>query len=157
MMKRTWWTLSLRKWTTKMISIQPMKSCTMFIRNMRNYIGWPPKSWVMWNLIEKSFPRSLMKPIRPLEHCDLRTTSLLKRQRSLKQNYYRLVLNWRGLLVQSSIRCLAFRNLLLIESVWSMISLLLILLLLVLLCLSHLLIMLILRTMNVKLIQLVRT
>ena len=52
---------------------------------------------------------------------------------------------------QSLMRCLAFRNLLLIELVWGMIFLLLILLLLVLLCLSHLLIMLILRTMMLKL------
>ena len=77
---------------------------------------------------------------------------LAKRQRILKKNCYKLELNWRGLPVQNSMRCLVFRNILLIEPVWGMISLLLILLLLVLLCLSHLLIMLILRTMNVKLI-----
>ena len=42
--------------------------------------------------------------------------------------------------MQNLIRCLVFRNLLLIESVWGMISLPLILFLLVLLCLFHLLI-----------------
>ena len=41
--------------------------------------------------------------------------------------------------MQSSVRCLAFRKLLLTKSVWSMISLLLILPHLVQLCLSHLL------------------
>ena len=75
-----------------------------------------------------------MKQIKPLELCGSRTTSLLKRQRSLKQNCHGLELNWRGLLVQNSMRCLAFKNLLLIEPVWGMISLLLILHLLVLLC-----------------------
>ena len=59
--------------------------------------------------------------------------------------------------MQSSVRCLAFRKLLLTKSVWSMISLLLILPHLVQLCLSHLLIMLILRIMNVKLKQLMKT
>ena len=44
MMKRTWWILSSRKWTIKIISIQPMKNCTWFMRSMRNYIGWPPKN-----------------------------------------------------------------------------------------------------------------
>ena len=38
-----------------------------------------------------------MKQIKPLEPCDLRTTSLLKREKSLKQNCYRLELNWREL------------------------------------------------------------
>ena len=106
---------------------------------------------------ERSSLQRLMKQIKPLEFCGSRTTSLLKRQRSLRQNYYRLKLNWSGLLVQNSMRCLAFRNLLLIEPAWGKISLLLILPLLVILCLSHLLIMLILRTMNIKLKQLVRT
>ena len=80
-----------------------------------------------------------------------------KGPRSLKQCCIKSKLNWRGLPVQSLMKCLAFRNLLLIELVWGMISFLLILLLLALLCLSHLLIMLILRTMMSKLIQLVRT
>ena len=88
---------------------------------------------------------------KPLELCGLRTISLLKGQRSLKQNCSKSELNWKGLLVQSSMRCLAFRKLFLIESVWGMISLLLILPPLVQLYLSHLLIMLILRTMNLKL------
>ena len=88
---------------------------------------------------------------KPLELCGLRTISLLKGQRSLKQNCSKSELNWKRLLVQSSMRCLAFRKLFLIESVWGMISLLLILLPLVQLYLSHLLIMLILRTMNLKL------
>ena len=127
MKKRTWWSLSLRKWMNKMTSILPMLSCTRFPKSMKNYIGWPPRSWEM-------------KPIKPLEFCGLRTTSLLKEQRSLKQNCSNLEHNWRGLLVQSSMRGLAFINLLLIELVWGMISLLLILPLLVLFCLSHLLI-----------------
>ena len=87
----------------------------------------------------------------------LRTIPWLKRPRSLKQNCHMLELNWGGLLVQSLMKCLAFRSLPLIEPAWGMISLLLILLLLALLCMSHLLIMLILRTMITKLIQLVRT
>ena len=87
----------------------------------------------------------------------LRTIPWLKRPRSLKQNCHMLELNWGGLLVQSLMKCLAFRSLRLIEPAWGMISLLLILLLLALLCMSHLLIMLILRTMITKLIQLVRT
>ena len=74
-----------------------------------------------------------------MELYDSKTTSLSKGQRSLKQNYSRLELNWRGLPVQSLTRCLAFKKLLMIKLVWSMISLLLILPLLVLLCLSHLL------------------
>ena len=80
-----------------------------------------------------------------------------KGPRSLKQCCFKSKLNWRGLPEQNLMKCLVFRNLFLIELVWGMISFLLILPLLVLLCLSHLLIMLILRTMNVKLIQLVRT
>ena len=75
------------------------------------------KSWVIWNLIKKSFPQSLMKPIRLLEHCDLRTISWLRRPRNLKQNYSKLELSWRGLLVRSLMRCLIFRNLLSIEPV----------------------------------------
>ena len=42
---------------------------------------------------------------RPLELCSLRTISLLKGQRSLKQNCSKSELNWKGLLVQSSMRC----------------------------------------------------
>ena len=76
----------------------------------------------------------LMKPIKPLEFCGLRTTSLLKEQINLKQNCSKFEHNWRGLPVQSSMICLTFRNLLLIELVWGMISLLLILPLLVVLC-----------------------
>ena len=93
----------------------------------------------------------LMKLIRPLEYCGLRTTSWLKGPKSLKKSCSRLELDWKGLPVQSLMRCLAFRNLFLIDPVWGMISLLLILLLLVLLCLFHLLIMLSLRTMMLKL------
>ena len=52
--------------------------------------------------------------------------NFLKGQRSLRWNCFRLELNWRGLLVQSSMRCLAFRKPLLIKLVWGMISLLLI-------------------------------
>ena len=28
----------------KMLSIQLVKSCIRFLRSMRNYMGWPPKS-----------------------------------------------------------------------------------------------------------------
>ena len=52
----------------KMISIQPMINYTSFLRNIRNFIGQPPRSSVMWNLIVKSFPQRLMKLIRLLEH-----------------------------------------------------------------------------------------
>ena len=41
--------------------------------SMRNCIGWPPRSSVMWSLNEKKSPQSLMKLTRPLEHYDLRT------------------------------------------------------------------------------------
>ena len=40
-----------------------------------------------------------------MELCKSRTTSFLKGQRSLKRNCSRLELNWRGLTVQSSIKC----------------------------------------------------
>jgi len=86
----------------------------------------------MWNLIEKSSSQSLTKLIRLLEHYGLKIISWLKGPRSLKQNCFKLELNWRGLPVQNLMRCLTFRNLLLIELVWGMIFLLLILLLLVL-------------------------
>ena len=75
----------------------------------------------------------------------------LKRPRRLKRSCFKLELNWRGLPVQNLMRCLTFKNLLLIELAWGVISLPLILLLLVLLCLFHLLIMLFLRTMMWKL------
>ena len=45
--KRTWWSLSLRRWMIKMIFIQPMRNCTSFLRSMKNFIGWPPRSLVM--------------------------------------------------------------------------------------------------------------
>ena len=44
------------------------ESYTMSQRSKRRCIGWHPKSSVMWSLSEKSFPQSLMKPIRLLEH-----------------------------------------------------------------------------------------
>ena len=34
----------------------PMRNCTSFPRSMRNYIGWPPRSSVMWNLTMRNFP-----------------------------------------------------------------------------------------------------
>ena len=37
--KRNWWSLSLRRWIIKMISIQPMRNYTSFLRNKRNFIG----------------------------------------------------------------------------------------------------------------------
>ena len=36
---RNWWSLSLRRWMIKMISIQPMRNYISFLRNMRNFIG----------------------------------------------------------------------------------------------------------------------
>ena len=42
---------------------------------------------------------------------------LAERQRSLKRSCFKSELNWRGLQVQSLMRCLVFRNLLLIEQV----------------------------------------
>ena len=53
--------------------------------NMKNYIGWPPRSWVIWNLIKRSFPQILMNPIRPLEFYGLRKISWLRRPRNLRQ------------------------------------------------------------------------
>ena len=47
---------------------------TRSLKNMRSCIGWPPRSSVKWSLNEKKSPQSLMKPIRPLEHCNSRTT-----------------------------------------------------------------------------------
>ena len=52
-----------------------------------------------------------------LEHCDLRKISWLRELRSLKQSCSKLNLSWKGLQVQSLMRCLAFRNLLLVEPV----------------------------------------
>ena len=37
--EENWWSPSLRRWITKMISIQPMRNYTSFLRNMRNSIG----------------------------------------------------------------------------------------------------------------------
>ena len=37
--KRNWWSPSLKRWMIKMISIQPMKNYTSYMRNMRNFIG----------------------------------------------------------------------------------------------------------------------
>ena len=117
------------------------------LKNMRNCIGWPPRSLVMWSLNEKKYPQSLTKLIRPLEHYGLRTIAWLRKPRSLKWSCFKSELSWRGLQVHSLMRCLAFKNLLLIKPVWGMIFLPLILLLLVLLCLFHLLIMLNIRIM----------
>ena len=36
--------------------------------NMRNFIGWPPRNSVMWNLTVRNYPLSLMRLIRLLEH-----------------------------------------------------------------------------------------
>ena len=98
-----------------------------------------------------------MKLIRPLEHCDLKIISWLRRPRNLRQNCSKSKHNWKGLQVLSSMKCSVFRNLFPIKSVQGMIFLLLVLLLLVLLFLFLLLILLKLRTLISKLIQLVRT
>ena len=65
----------------------------------------------------QSFPRSLMKQIRPLEHCDLRIISWLRRPRNLRQSCSKSELSWKGLQVQILRRCSAFRNLLSIKPV----------------------------------------
>ena len=36
-----------KKMMIKMIFIQPMRNCTKFLKNMRNFIGWPPRNSVM--------------------------------------------------------------------------------------------------------------
>ena len=54
--KKIWRILSLRRWMIKMISIQPMRNYTSFLRNMRNFIGWPPRNSMMRNLTVKSCP-----------------------------------------------------------------------------------------------------
>ena len=56
------------KMDDQMTSIQPMRNCTKFLKSMRNSIGWPPRNSVMWNLIVKNYPQSLMRLIRLLEH-----------------------------------------------------------------------------------------
>ena len=52
---------------------------------------------------------------RPLEHYGLRTISWLKRPRSLRQSCSKSEISWKGLQVQNLTRCLAFKNMLLIE------------------------------------------
>ena len=37
--KKNWWSPNLRRWMIKMISIEPMRNCTKFLKNMRNFIG----------------------------------------------------------------------------------------------------------------------
>ena len=81
----------------QMTSTQPMQNYTRSRKNMRSYIGWPPRNSVKWSLNEKKSPRSLMKPIKPLEHLDLRIISWLRRPRSLRQNCFKSELSWRGL------------------------------------------------------------
>ena len=56
------------KMDTKMTSIQSMRNYISFLRSMRNCIGWPPRSSMMWNLIMRNFPQSLMRQIKPLGH-----------------------------------------------------------------------------------------
>ena len=36
--------------------------------NMRNFIGWPPRNSMTWNLTVKNYPQSLMRLIRLLEN-----------------------------------------------------------------------------------------
>ena len=117
MKKRTWWSLNLKRWMSKMTSTQPMQSYTRSWKSMRSYIGWPPRNSVMWSLSEKKSLQSLMKTIRLLEHLDLRIISWLRGPRSLRQNYSKSEPSWKGLQVLSSMRCSVFRNLLSIESV----------------------------------------
>ena len=44
MKKKTWWSQNLKRWMSKMTSIQPMQNYTRSRKSMRNYIGWPPRS-----------------------------------------------------------------------------------------------------------------
>ena len=36
---------------------KPMRNCTKFLKNMRNFIGWPPRNSVMWNLTDRKSTR----------------------------------------------------------------------------------------------------
>ena len=74
-------------------SIQPMRNCTKFLKSMRNFIGWPPRNLVMWNLTVKNYPQSLMRLIKLLEHRGLRTISWLRRPRSLRWSCFKSELN----------------------------------------------------------------
>ena len=58
----------MRRWMIKMTSILPKRNCTKFLKNIRNFIGWPPRNSVMWNLTVTNYPLSLMRLIRLLEH-----------------------------------------------------------------------------------------
>ena len=31
-------------------------ACTKFLKSLRNFIGWPPRNSVMWNLTVKNYP-----------------------------------------------------------------------------------------------------
>ena len=98
---------------TQYISTQinmSMQSYTKSQKSMRSCTGWPPRSLVLWSL-------SLMKPIKLLEHWDLRIISWLRRPRNLRQNCSMSELSWKWLQVLRSMRCSVFRNLLLIELV----------------------------------------
>ena len=44
------------------------QDCTKFLKNMRNFIGWPPRNSMMWNLTVRNYPLSLMRLIGRLEH-----------------------------------------------------------------------------------------
>ena len=55
------------KMDEQMTSTQPMQNYTRSWKNI-SCIGWPPRNSVKWSLNKKKYPRSLMKPIRPLEH-----------------------------------------------------------------------------------------
>ena len=68
MKKRTWWSLSLRRWMNKITSTQSMQSYIRSQKNMRSCIGWLLRSLVMWSLSEKKSLQCLIKPIRILEH-----------------------------------------------------------------------------------------
>ena len=48
--------------------LQPMRNCTKFLKNMRNFIGWPRRNSMMWNLTVRNYPLRLMRLIRRLEH-----------------------------------------------------------------------------------------
>ena len=54
---------------------------------------------------------------RPLEQWDLRIISWLRKPRSLRQNYSKSEPSWKGLQVQSSMRCSVFKNLLLVKPI----------------------------------------
>ena len=68
MKKRTWWSLNFEKMDEQDDIHIAYAKLYKVSKSMRNCIGWPPRSLVMWNLNAKKSPQSLIKLIKPLEH-----------------------------------------------------------------------------------------